>query len=160
MQATEILKTLEDIDAVREAIPLVRCDNTNCRYANLTDGTCCALNVQLCTEEGDWMNCLTYNDDCSGLDGYEEPYWTIHPSSNGNGEKVRRRKLGRSIQIGEYTVYTSQRNPECVTEGRTGYLVELERIKACAEGKDSRVANALKAQPDISEYPIEQGEDE
>ena len=133
------------------------CNDPDCRYAML-DGTCSAPTVKVDHDDG-FPECLTWDGDCGGMDGYQEPYWiSCKNTKSAEPPKIKIRKLGRKMLFGAFTFYTSERNPMSVTEARTGMKMDLRTAKTLHKNRylQEKLANV----PDADSLPTgEEGGD-
>ena len=133
----------------------VYCNDPDCRFAGL-DGICSAKTIKIDNDDG-FSGCLTCDCDCGGLEGYQEPYWTrcINTKTSAPPE-VKVMKLGRKIVFGAYAFYTNQKNPQSVTEERTGLIVPM--LVAMRLHENEEMQKKLAEIPDVETLPT--GEDD
>ena len=111
---------------------IVYCDNEGCRYQDSLSGYCGAPSVRLNYNNGeldDFAECETCDYDCDGLEGYKTEYWIAVAKPNGIKMPMRKRRFGREIVLHGIRYFTSQKNPDHLTEARTGHLVSIESAK-------------------------------
>ena len=126
---------------------ILYCNSRDCRYAK-QDGLCDAPKVSLSEDDG-WFTCESFDSDCSGIDGYREEYW-IRCSEHGH--EVRKKRLGRKLTLGEYTFFTDMKNPDAVTESRTGLLIKLDIARSLSDYPHR--AKMLAEITDVMSLPI------